>query len=78
MPRELPSSQALHDVVEDAWATADPQVATDLPSLPTQLSVLPTSALLGNQMIGDFSPQVCRSIQKQQLNLFKLAIPALL
>ena len=75
MPHELPSIQALRDVIEDAWAIADQQAAADVRSLQTQLSALPTSVLLGNQVIGDLSPQLHRSIQ-DQFNILKLTTPA--
>ncbi|CAE7643403.1 unnamed protein product [Symbiodinium sp. CCMP2592] len=75
MPLGFPSIQALRNVIEDAWAVADQQAATDVSSLQTQLSALPVSALLGNQVIGSFSPELYNSIQ-QEFNLLKLASPA--
>jgi len=74
MPAELPSIQALRDVIEDAWAIADQHAATDVRSIQTQLSVLPISALLGHQVIGSFSPELYNSIQ-EQLDLLRLASP---
>ena len=72
MPHELPSIQALRNLIEDAWANADQQAAADVRSLQTQLSALPISVLLGNQVIGSFSPELYNSIQ-EQLYLLKLA-----
>ncbi|CAE7333473.1 unnamed protein product [Symbiodinium sp. CCMP2456] len=60
LPRELPSIQALRDVIEDAWAIADQHAATDVRSIQRQLSALPISALLGHQVIGPRSDENCQ------------------
>ncbi|CAE7232613.1 unnamed protein product [Symbiodinium sp. CCMP2592] len=75
MPEEGLSLQALRDVIEDAWAMADQQAATDVRLLQAQLSALPVGALLGNHVIGGFSPEL-RSCIQEQLDLLKLNSPA--